>query len=88
MRHRCVARAVLLALGLASAGCLLPAGGTPVYVDMRAGHFWSGQGRLLEVSDDQQQCRVAVRHRTLVVREMWVECAHVHALTSRSAASG
>ncbi len=59
--------------------CQLPSGGTPVFIDMRAGNFWSGEAKLLEVSDDQQRCRVAVRSRSLVVREHWVECAHVHA---------
>lgn len=68
--------------------CQLPSGGTPVFVDMRAGDFWSGEGKLLEVSADQQRCRVAVRSRTLEVRERWVDCAHVHARSSvhRSAA--
>jgi len=64
-------------------GCLLPTRGTPVYVDMRAGSFWSGEGRLLEVSADQERCRVAVRNRTLVVRKLWVDCAHVHATSVR-----
>ena len=77
----------LLALPLALTGCLLPAGGTPVHVDLRAGSFWSGQGRLLEVDEVEQRCRVAVRHRTLMVRKEWVSCAHVHALSSRDTAT-
>ena len=81
------ARLGLLALPLALAGCLLPAAGTPVHVDLRAGSFWSGQGRLLEVGEDGQRCRVAVRHRTFVVRKEWVSCAHVHALSSRDTAT-
>ncbi len=80
-------RLVLFALGLMLAGCLLPASGTPVHVDMRAGSFWSGQGRLLEVAEEGQRCRVAVRHRTLVVREAWVNCEYVHASTSRETAT-
>ena len=63
--------------------CQMPNGGTPVFVDMRAGDFWSGQGKLLEVSDDEKLCRVAVRSRSLVVRKRWVECAHVHAKSIR-----
>jgi hypothetical protein len=59
--------------------CQMPSGGTPVFVDMRAGDFWSGEAKLLEVSDDQQRCRVAVRSRSLVVRKRWVDCAYVHA---------
>jgi len=77
----------VLTLCLAVAGCLLPTSGTPVHVDMRAGSFWSGQGRLLEVGEDGQRCRVAVRHRSLVVREAWVNCQYVHASTSRDTAT-
>jgi hypothetical protein len=63
--------------------CQMPNGGTPVFVDMRAGDFWSGEGKLLEVSDDQKLCRVAVRSRSLVVRDRWVDCAHVHTKSVR-----
>jgi hypothetical protein len=79
---------LLLALGLLVAGCLLPARGTPVFVDRRAGDFWTGEGMLLEVSSDQQRCRVAVRDRALYVRHMWVECRFVHALSVRDQAPG
>lgn len=72
---------LLLCVGLL--GCQMPNGGTPVFVDMRAGRFWSGEGRLLEVSDDDERCLVAVRDRALYVRRMWVDCAHVHATSSR-----
>ena len=65
---------------------MLPVSGTPVHVDMRAGSYWSGQGRLLEVDEAEHRCRVAVRHRTLVVRKEWVNCAFVHAMTSRDSA--
>ena len=68
----------LLAL-LLVAGCLMPAKGTPVFVDMRAGRFWSGECLLLEVNEDETRCRVAVRDRALVVHKMWVDCTYVHA---------
>lgn len=73
-------RAVLLAAacGAGTAACLMPTGGTPVWVDARAGDFWSGKGRLLEVSDDRLRCRVAVRDRALFVHEKWVTCASIH----------
>lgn len=72
-------RLLLVALcAVAVGGCLMPNGGTPVFVDSRAGSFWSGKGRLLEVSDDRLTCRVAVRDRALVVHERWVPCASVH----------
>jgi hypothetical protein len=82
------ARVVLgcLAFGLLS-GCLLPNRGTPVHVDMRAGEFWSGRGRLLEVSEDQTRCRVAVRHRTGYVQERWVDCRFVHARSASDSAA-
>ena len=68
----------LLALLLLE-GCQMPAKGTPVFVDMRAGRFWSGEGLLLEVNEDETRCRVAVRDRALVVHKMWVDCTYVHA---------
>jgi hypothetical protein len=74
------------ALGLLC-GCLLPNRGTEVHVDMRAGEFWSGRGRLLEVSQDQTRCRVAVRHRTGYVQTRWVDCKHVHARTASDSAA-
>jgi hypothetical protein len=71
------------ALGAATAlclfsGCTLPRQGTPVFVDFRAGNFWSGKGVLVDVSDDRTRCRVAVRDRALLVRKMWVDCPRVH----------
>lgn len=74
-------RSLLLLTALSAllgAGCLMPNAGTPVWVDGRAGSFWSGKGLLLEVSEDQLQCRVAVRDRALVVHERWVACSSVH----------
>jgi hypothetical protein len=71
--------AVLAGLcGLAAAGCLMPTAGTPVWVDSRAGDFWSGAGMLTEVSEDRLRCRVAVRDRALFVHDRWVACASVH----------
>ena len=66
--------ALLVVLG----GCLMPAQGTPVFVDMRAGDFWSGKGMLLEVSPDKTRCRVAVRDDALIVHKLWVDCRWVH----------
>jgi hypothetical protein len=63
---------------LAVTGCLLPNGGTPVFVDSRSGSFWSGKGLLLEVSPDQKHCRVAIRDSALFVHRLWVECKTVH----------
>jgi hypothetical protein len=77
-RHRVWLCAVLLLLG----GCQLPARGTPVFVDTRAGNFWSGEGVLTEVAEDEQRCRVSVRDRALLVRDRWVECRFVHPLRS------
>jgi hypothetical protein len=70
--------ALLIGALLAAGGCMLPSKGTPVFVDQRAGTFWSGKGKLIEVSEDQARCRVAVRDRALVVHELWVECRSVH----------
>ena len=72
--------ALLVALALGASACVwMPSRGTPVLVDHRAGRFWSGKGMLLEVSEDQRSCRVAVRDRSLVfVRTLWTDCAHVH----------
>ena len=67
-----------LALLTLGTGCLLPKQGTPVFVDRRAGNFWSGKGRLLEVSDDRASCRVAVRDRALFVHRKWFDCNRIH----------
>jgi hypothetical protein len=75
---RIAARLLLLAASLALAGCLMPNQGTPVYVDSRAGDYWSGKGWLLEVSPDRVRCRVAVRDDALFVRKPWVPCSSVH----------
>ncbi len=75
-------RALLLAASLfaalATSGCLLPNGGTPVLVDSRSGRFWSGKGVMTEVSPDQQRCKVAIRDRALFVHQLWVDCKTVH----------
>jgi hypothetical protein len=71
--------AVIL-VSLVVGGCLLP-DGTPVFVDGRHGKLWSGNGVLLEVSQDQLYCRVAVRNRALVVEKRWVDCRAVHPRT-------
>ena len=68
--------AILLILPLS--GCLMPNKGTPVFIDMRAGGFWSGRGLLVEVTPDKQRCRVAVRDRALIVRHVWTPCTRVH----------
>lgn len=77
-RAACCAAAVLLA-----GACLMPRHGRPVFVDVRAGNFWSGEGLLTEVSEDQKRCRVSVRDRALVVRDLWVDCTRVHARSTR-----
>ncbi len=72
-------RAALLGLVcLATLGCLMPNRGTRVFVDLRAGNFWSGKGMLLEVSEDKQRCRVAVRDRALFVHDFWTACSSIH----------
>ena len=78
-------RIALLCSGLLllACGCVVPARGTPVHVDMRGGDFWSGEGQLLEVSDDEQQCLVAIRGTSLLVKERWLSCATVHPRNSR-----
>jgi hypothetical protein len=52
-------------------------------VDLRAGSFWSGDGLLLEVSEDRSLCKVAVRDRALMVRKLWVDCAWIHPQSTR-----
>jgi len=64
------------------AGCLMPRG-TPVIVEARTGRYWSGNGVLLEVSEDQRRCRVAVRNAGLIVEKKWVACAWVHLRSAR-----
>ena len=76
---------VLALVGLL-AGCVMPAQGTPVFVDMRAGRFYSGEGMLHEVSDDQERCRVSIRDPSLIVRERWVLCRYVHSRSIRDTA--
>ncbi len=76
MRRSAAIACLVLAASLQ--GCLMPNRGTPVFVDGRAGEFWSGRGLLLEVSPDRLRCRVAVRNRALVVREIWVPCVALH----------
>jgi hypothetical protein len=90
MRHArrassALAAGLLLGGTLLAAGCVfMPSGGTPVLVDHRAGSFWSPEGRLLSVSEDEKRCRVAVRDRSLVfVRTFWTECRYVHSATTR-----
>ena len=75
---RSLRRLACLASALLLPGCLMPQQGTPVYVDAWAGDYWSGKGMLLEVSEDQERCRVAVRDRALMVQERWVACRSVH----------
>jgi hypothetical protein len=72
-----LAALTLLALAIAGAGCWLPKG-SPVYIDGRYEKLWSGNGVLIEVSDDGLWCRVAARNRALVVEKKWVECKAVH----------
>jgi hypothetical protein len=67
-----------LLIALAVSGCLISNRGTPVFVDARAGSFWSGKGMLLEVSEDRLRCLVRVRDRALIARDRWVECGSVH----------
>jgi hypothetical protein len=82
-RLACIALLIALS-ALATACVVMPSRGTPVIVDQRAGRFWSGDGMLLEVSEDEKSCRVAVRDRSLVfVRRFWTDCAHVHSASTR-----
>jgi hypothetical protein len=76
--RRALALALLFAACLALGGCLMPNRGTPVFVDSRAGNYWSGKGWLLEVSPDRARCRVAVRDTALFVRKPWVPCSSIH----------
>ena len=78
MRSARTSRLLALLLLVPLTGCLMPNKGTPVFVDMRAGGFWSGKAMLVEVTADQQRCRVAVRDRALIVRRVWTDCTRVH----------
>jgi hypothetical protein len=75
------AAVVIVALLLA---CTMPSKGTPVFVDVRAGNFWSGKGLLTEVSEDKQTCRVSVRDRALIVKDLWVDCQRIHRRNARN----
>jgi hypothetical protein len=72
---------VIAALLLA---CTMPSQGTPVFVDVRAGDFWSGKALLTEVSEDKQDCRVSVLDRALIVKDLWVDCQRVHRRNARN----
>jgi len=76
-------RTLACALAAAALGCMMPNRGTPVFVDVRAGNWWSGEGLLTEVSADKQKCRVSVRDRALIVQDVWVDCARVHERNAR-----
>jgi hypothetical protein len=78
-----ILRTALFAIALLLAGCLMPGRGTPVFVDVRAGDFWSGKGLLTEVSEDRRRCRVSVRDRALIVRNLWVDCQRIHSRDAR-----
>ncbi len=62
---------------IALSGCL-PRHGTPVFVDYSAAEVWSGKGVLVEVSQDQRECRVVFRDSNLITRNQWVDCRYVH----------
>ena len=79
LRNRIALCALLVGVG----GCLMPVKGTTVFVDQRAGTFWSGKGMLLEVSPDKTRCHVAVRDRALIVQKPWVDCRWVHERNAR-----
>jgi len=74
--HLPAAAAIVLAVLLLA--CTMPSKGTPVFVDVRAGNFWSGKGLLTEVSEDKRTCRVSVRDRALIVKDLWVDCQRIH----------
>ena len=79
MRFAPLLLALLLVLAGAGAGCVMPAG-QEVAVDRRgASDTFTGNGVLLEVSQDRTRCRVAVRNNALFVERRWVECRFVHA---------
>ncbi len=79
MRRRAWGRALVAVLAVVPlTACLLLPRGRPVAVDNRAGSFWTGNGVLLERSDDGKHCRVAVRGSSLLVEKKWVPCRYVH----------
>jgi hypothetical protein len=81
MRRILLASCILAVAPLVS--CLMPRG-TPVLVEARTGQYWNGEGVLLEVSDDRQRCRVAVRSNAYIwVEKKWVPCQFVHTRTVR-----
>jgi len=80
--HLKAAAAVVIAALLLA--CTMPSKGTPVFVDVRAGNFWSGKGLLTEVSEDKQTCRVSVRDRALIVKDLWVDCQRIHRRNARN----
>ena len=80
--HLLAAAAVVIAALLLA--CTMPSKGTPVFVDVRAGNFWSGKGLLTEVSEDKQTCRVSVRDRALIVKDLWVDCQRIHRRNARN----
>jgi len=81
---RPAAAAAAIAIAAALLGCMMPSKGTPVFVDVRAGDFWSGKGLLTEVSEDKRTCRVSVRDRALLVKDLWVDCQRVHRRNARN----
>ena len=78
MRFAPLVIALGLVLGVAGAGCVMPAG-QKVAVDRRGGPVYTGNGVLLEMSADRTKCRVAVRNNALFVERRWVDCRYVHA---------
>jgi hypothetical protein len=71
---------LLLPLCGAPLGCLfMPRDGTDVYVERRTGKYWSGEGKLVEVSPDERSCKVYVRTNALFVEGKWIDCRYVHA---------
>jgi len=82
LRRIPAATAVVIAALLLA--CTMPSKGTPVFVDVRAGDFWSGKGLMTEVSEDKRTCRVSVRDRALIVKDLWVDCQRIHRRNSRN----
>jgi hypothetical protein len=78
MRKRRLGLAILVLTCLLAGSSCLPRQGTLAFVDADAGDFWSGKAVLVEVSEDQRECRVVVRDATLIIRERWVSCQDVH----------
>ena len=78
MRNRWWGPTLLLLASLVVGSSCLPNRGTPVFVDSSAGNLWSGKAVLVEVSEDERQCRVVVRDANLITRNRWVDCNHIH----------